>query len=207
VYGTSKSDPEYPTPESAKIAESLVLLEFVADMYPDSGLLPQDLVERARVRSFIDVVSNKLFASYIAFFLCGEALDDFIAAIAEVQELLSSSGFAAGDHFTIADAALAPFVGRWELPLRNDFGNFEEGTGPQVHAVLFQSERFSRLQNFLANISSRQSFKNTFDLVRLLLRWIRRCDADYVWVTRIPARKSKGEVVLLKPMKEIYRSL
>jgi glutathione S-transferase len=150
------------------------LLEFVADLYPESGLLPQDPVERARVRSFIDVVSNKLFSPYIAFFLRGEASDDFIAAIAEVQELLSPSGFAVGDHFTIADAALAPFLGRWELLLRNDVGRFEEGTGPQVHAVLFQSERFSRLQEYLANVSSRQSFKNTFDPVRLLLTWFRR---------------------------------
>jgi glutathione S-transferase len=174
----SKSDPENPTPESAKIPESLVLLEFVADLYPESGLLPKDPVERARVRLFIDVISNKLFAPYMAFFIRGEAPDDFIAAIAEVQELLSSSGFAVGDHFTIADAALAPFLGRWELLLRHDVGKFAEGTGPRVHAVLFQSERFSRLQKYVANISSRQSFKNSFDPVRLSLKWIRRRNAD-----------------------------
>ncbi|KAH9051938.1 hypothetical protein EDB87DRAFT_1582053, partial [Lactarius vividus] len=34
VYGSPKSDPENPSPGSAKIAESLVLLEFVADLYP-----------------------------------------------------------------------------------------------------------------------------------------------------------------------------
>jgi glutathione S-transferase len=142
------------------------LLEFVADLYPDSGLLPRDPVERARVRFFIDTV-NKLSAPYAAFFIRGEAPDNFIATFAEIQELLQPSGFAVGDHFTIADAALAPFLGRWELELRNDVGKFAEGTGPRVHEVLFQSERFSRLQAYLANIASRQSFKNSFDPVRL----------------------------------------
>ena len=32
------SDPENLSPESEKIAESLVLLEFIADLYSDSGL-------------------------------------------------------------------------------------------------------------------------------------------------------------------------
>jgi len=49
LYGSPKSDPEHPSAESAKIAESLVILEFIADLYPDSGLLPKDPVERARV--------------------------------------------------------------------------------------------------------------------------------------------------------------
>ncbi|KAI0302796.1 hypothetical protein B0F90DRAFT_1834512, partial [Multifurca ochricompacta] len=41
AYGNTGSDPENPSSESVKIAESLVLLEFVADLYPDSGLLPR----------------------------------------------------------------------------------------------------------------------------------------------------------------------
>ncbi|KAH9016118.1 glutathione S-transferase [Lactarius pseudohatsudake] len=142
VYGSPKSDPENPSPESARITESPVLLEFVADLYPDSGLLPKDPVERARVRFFIDAVSTRVSPATAAFFFRGESPDAFIAT------------FAAGDHFTIADAAIAPFLARWELQLRNDVGKFAEGTGPGVHKELFQSERFARLQYF-ANISSR----------------------------------------------------
>ena len=166
MYGSSKSDPEHPSPESAKIAESLVLLEFVADLYPDSGLLPKDPVQRAHVRFFIDAVSNKLTPPWAAFFLRGEAPDKFIEATAEIQDLISPSGFAVGDHFTIADAAIAPFLGRWELLFRNDIGKFAEGEGKRVHEILFQSERFARLQKYFANISGRQSFKNSFDSVR-----------------------------------------
>ena len=166
MYGSPKSDPENPSPESEKIAESLVLLEFVADLYPDSGLLPKDPVQRARARFFIDVVSNKVSPQWVAFFMRGEVPDKFIEAVAEIQGLLSPSGFAVGDHFTIADAAIAPFLGRWELVFRNDVGKYAEGDGKRVHEVLFQSERFARLQKYFADISSRQSFKNSFDSVR-----------------------------------------
>jgi glutathione S-transferase len=169
VYGSPKSDPEHPSPESAKIAESLVLLEFVADLYPDSGLLPKDPVERARVRFFIDAFATKLFPHHVALFFRGEAPDAFLNALAEIQELLPPAAdvqFAVGDHFTIADAAIAPFVARWELNLKNDLGKFAEGTGPRVHDELFRSERFARLQKYYANISGRDSFKNSFDSVR-----------------------------------------
>lgn len=168
MYGSPKSDPEHPSPESEKIAESLVMLEFVADLYPDSGLLPKDPVQRARVRFFIDAVVNKFFPPYVAFFYRGGSPDNFIAGVAEVQELLPPSGFAVGDGFTIADAALAPFLSRADLFLRNDIGKYVEGTGPCVHETLFRSERFGRLQKHFRNISSRQSFKNSFDSVSVL---------------------------------------
>jgi glutathione S-transferase len=151
------------------MAESLVLLEFVADLYPDSGLLPKDPVQRARVRLFIDAVSNKLPGPYVAFSSGGESPDRFVEAVAELQELLSPlpDGFAVGgDRFTIADAAIAPFLGRWELLFRHDVGRFAEGMGTRVHEVLFRSERFARLQKYFAKCSSRRSFEDSFHPVR-----------------------------------------
>ena len=203
MYGSPGSDPEHPSAESAKIAESLVLLEFVADLYPDSGLLPKDSVQRARVRFFIDAVA-KVTDPYAAFMFRGEAPDNFIAAVAAVQELLSQNGFAVGDQFTIADAAIAPFLGRWELLLRKDVGKYAEGTGPRVHEILFQSERFARLQKYFANISSRQSFKNSFDSVRLS-----HVLADSVLIefsAGILAKQSKGEVGPTESVKELKGS-
>ena len=184
VYGSPKSDPEHPTPESAKITESLVLLEFVADLYPDSGLLPKDPVERARVRFFIDAVSTKVFPPFVAFSFRGESPDLFIAAVAEIQELLPPTAqFAVGDHFTIADAALAPFLGRWELLLRNDLGQLTDGTSLRVYEELFKSERFARLQKLHANLSSRESFKNSFDSVCVLFGPVREMtDHVCVWL-------------------------
>jgi glutathione S-transferase len=109
---------------------SLVLLEFVADLYSDSGLLPKDSIQRAHVRFFIDTVTNKVSPAYIGFVFRGVAPVNFIAALAEPQELLppSGSGFTIGDHFTIPDAAVVPLIGGWELFFRNNVGTYAERT-------------------------------------------------------------------------------
>jgi len=60
-------------------------------------------------------------------------------------------------------------VSHFGLLFRNGVGRFAEGMGTRVDEVLLQSERFARLQKFFANISSRQSFKNRFDSVRVSL--------------------------------------
>ncbi|KAH9976556.1 hypothetical protein BJV74DRAFT_798676 [Russula compacta] len=156
VYRSPKSHPESLSPESAKLTESVVFLKFVTDLYPNSSLLPKDPVQQAHVCFFIDM------------FLNNKAPDNFIAAAAEIQELISPSGFAIRDHFMIADAAFAPFLGHWELNFRNDFGKYLEGAGPHMHKVLFQSERFVHLQKYFTNIPSHQGFKNSFNSDYLL---------------------------------------
>ncbi|KAH9051690.1 hypothetical protein EDB87DRAFT_1836286 [Lactarius vividus] len=169
VYGSPKSDPRNPSPESARIAESLVLLEFVTDLYPDSGLLPMtsssapasgSLSTRYRPRSSRPSSRSPTMASHRM--LSSRRLPSSRSLLPPAAQ------FAIGDHFTIADAALAPFLCRWELLLCNDLGTFEEGTGPFVYKELFQSERFARLQTYYATISSRESFKNSFDPARML---------------------------------------
>ena len=52
--------------------------------------------------------------------------------------------------------------------------SFAEGTGPRVYQELFRSERFARLQKYHANITSRESFKNSFDSVRIPFGPMRR---------------------------------
>jgi glutathione S-transferase len=172
VYGSPKSDPENPSAESVKISDSLIILEFVADLYPDSGLLPKDPVDRARVHFFIDEFSTKVLLPTATFFYFGgdeeEVERTFVTALADLQELLPHNAlFVVGDHFTIADAAFAPLLGLWELTFRHDLTKFAIGTGTRLHQEIFESERFARLQKYYANISSRESFKNTFDVVHL----------------------------------------
>ena len=72
AYGGPPVPPDQPSPESAKIAESLVLLDFVADLFPDSHLLPKDPVQRARARFFIDTVSTKFVPAWIGLLARGE---------------------------------------------------------------------------------------------------------------------------------------
>ncbi|KIJ15127.1 hypothetical protein PAXINDRAFT_99658 [Paxillus involutus ATCC 200175] len=59
--------PENPSPELTKLAESLVLVQFVADLYPQANLFPQDPVLRAKTRFFIEVVSSKFSLGKLPF--------------------------------------------------------------------------------------------------------------------------------------------
>lgn len=74
AYGGPKVDPTNPSPESVKIAESLILLEFIADLFPSANLYTNNPVERAQIRSFIDRFSNQFLSPWYAF-LRGNAED------------------------------------------------------------------------------------------------------------------------------------
>lgn len=74
AYGGPKVDPTNPSPESVKITESLILLEFIADLFPSANLYTANPVERAQIRFFIDTFVNK-FASPWNVFLRGNAED------------------------------------------------------------------------------------------------------------------------------------
>ncbi|EJD05528.1 uncharacterized protein FOMMEDRAFT_165926 [Fomitiporia mediterranea MF3/22] len=162
-YGGPKVPPDHPHPESVKLAESLVLLEFVADLFPGSKLLPRDPVLRARARFFIDAVNTKFVAGWMAFVAHGESADTFFSAVEAIQALLTDDKkFAVSDDLTIADAAIAPFLARVFLSTKNDLGNFAPGEGRKVFEVL-NSPRFSKLTNYYKRIEARESFKSTFD--------------------------------------------
>ena len=69
------------------------------------------------MRFFIDVFTTKVFPHAGTLFVYGGGSPDaFVEAVAEFQELLQPSAqFAVGDHFTIADAAVAPLFAFWHL--------------------------------------------------------------------------------------------
>jgi len=72
TYGGPHTPPSVPSSASQKITVSLVLLVFVADLFPHSSLLPKDPVQRAKARFFIDAVVNKYVPNYIGAVARGE---------------------------------------------------------------------------------------------------------------------------------------
>ncbi|EJD05530.1 uncharacterized protein FOMMEDRAFT_138958 [Fomitiporia mediterranea MF3/22] len=160
-YGGPKVPADQSSPESAKLAESLVLLEFVADLFPESKLLPKDPVLRARARFFIDAVNTKLAPGWMSFLMKGDSADAFLSATEAIQALLpDDKKFAVSDDFTNADAAVGPFLARVFVATKNDFGT--PGEGKKVFEAL-NSPRFSKLTNYYKRIEARESFKSTFD--------------------------------------------
>ena len=163
AYGGQDVPPDQPSPDSVKLAESLVLIEFVNDLFPEAKLLPDDPVKRAKARFFIDAVSTKLTPALHGFQQRGGSEDDVIKAFEVIQSLLSPTGFAVGEY-SLADIAIAPFLARFDVSLRNELGNFPEGAGSAILETL-RSPRFARLQKYFEDLKSRPSFQRTFDEV------------------------------------------
>ena len=78
--------PTEPSPESAKLAESLVIVEFIAELFPESKLHPTDLVKRARARHFITLVETKFEEAFHSFFAYGAS---YIVLLEALEALLS----------------------------------------------------------------------------------------------------------------------
>ncbi|KAJ7282476.1 glutathione S-transferase [Mycena rebaudengoi] len=164
AYGGPQVSPDQPSPESVKITESLILVELVADLYPDSPILPKDPIQRAKARFFIDAVSTKFLPSWLGPLVRGQSFEPFFDALAILQDLLSpSSTFAISDEYTVADIAITPFLARMEVALKNDIGAYKEGEGKKAYDVIFSSERFARIAKYFNTIKARESFAATFD--------------------------------------------
>ncbi|KAH7337939.1 glutathione S-transferase [Rhizoctonia solani] len=164
AYGGPQVDPSNPSPESAKLTESLVLLEFIADLYPTSGLLSSDPVERAQSRFIIDLVSNKVLPGLFAVTWRGESPERLYDGLLAFQAQLESHArpFLGGDGLNIADAAVAPFLARLEAQLRRDVGGFATGEGPKIHDEIFKSERFGTLSKYTRALLARETVKKSF---------------------------------------------
>lgn len=170
TYGGPKVKPEEPSPESFKLRESLVILEFLADLYPEAGLLPADPVLRAKARLFASDVDAHVFEGFKAFFFMREPASKLLDALDRFQQQLPARGFAVGDKWTLADMAAAPFLVRTYLLLEHDLGVYPAGEGPKTLALL-RGERFARLNQYLADLRAQPSFKATWDEAAQVAIW------------------------------------
>ncbi|KZT38463.1 hypothetical protein SISSUDRAFT_986163 [Sistotremastrum suecicum HHB10207 ss-3] len=161
TYGGPAVPPDQPSPESIKIAESAVLVEFIADLFPQSNLLPQDPVLRAKIRFFIDVATTKFVPGWFQFTFKGASPDALYAAAEQVQELLDPEGpWFAGEQFTIADVSIAPFIERLCVNLQNDVVA-NPGEGSKVFKELSEAPRFARFAKYARAILGRPSVSGT----------------------------------------------
>ncbi|KAH7882244.1 thioredoxin-like protein [Phlebopus sp. FC_14] len=176
--GPADADPQNPPPESLMLIESQVILEFIADLYPDSGLLPSAPTSRAKVRLFMDVVSRHMEPAAIKFFSGEESYKELLGAIELVQSLLPDVGeFAVGETYTIADATVTPFIARLELASKTDLGRFTHGMGLQLGKDL-GTARYAKFRKYMDVMLIRESTKKTFNMVRGIVEFTRVWDSN-----------------------------
>jgi glutathione S-transferase len=146
-----------------KIAESLVLIEFVNDLAPEKGLLPTDPVKRAKARFFIEAFSSKFGAPWFAAISKGEDPSAILPALDTLIELLPKdpNAYAVGE-FSLADAAVIPFLARAFAALKNDVGSYDEGKRKALYDIIQGEVKYERLRQYYALVSSRDSFQSTF---------------------------------------------
>ncbi|KAG0693601.1 hypothetical protein DFH29DRAFT_390947 [Suillus ampliporus] len=163
TYGGPDVNPEDPSPLSAKIAESDVILEFVADLYPDSGLLPKDPVQRAKVHFFVNAATKHIEEPCYAFVRGLGTYENALKGFEFVQGLLEDDrDFAVGDHYTIADACITPHLARLKIVTANDLGKFPVGMGYKLGEEL-KGPKFAKFMKYAERMRERPSFKQTDD--------------------------------------------
>lgn len=160
AYGGPDVEPDHPSPESQKIAESGVLIELFADL-SEKDLLPKDPILRAKARFFIETVTPAFAGAWRAFLARGEDPEAIFKAVDVIQGLLPAEGFAVG-QWSIADAAVLPFFARAEVSLKNDIGLYDEGLGKATWDKLENDPKYARFRKYFNDLKSRDSFKNTF---------------------------------------------
>jgi glutathione S-transferase len=92
------------------IAESVVIMEFLEERYPDPPLLPQDPADRAAVRLLI-FRDHDLTDPYYALRREEDgAAEQFDAALARLDVRLYEQDYLGGAEYSLADIALVPWV-------------------------------------------------------------------------------------------------
>ncbi len=110
-----------------RVWESLAIIEYVAELFPEAGLWPQDAVERAAARSYsMEMLSGfralrgacpmNIRRAVAAIDLPNGVMDDVSRIETIWREALARSGgpFLFG-RFTAVDAMFAPVVNRFEI--------------------------------------------------------------------------------------------
>ncbi|KAF1805323.1 thioredoxin-like protein [Mucor lusitanicus] len=133
-------NPELKVPalnvEGQNLAESLVIIEYLADRFPDANLLPKEPLKRANIRFAIEYFSSKInteFYKYVFNQSAENARENFEtnvnAALIRFNELLlqqSKTGpYFLGETYSLADVAIAPFVLRIHALLEHILGGYK----------------------------------------------------------------------------------
>ncbi|KAI9473907.1 MAG: glutathione S-transferase [Benjaminiella poitrasii] len=160
-------NPELKVPafnaEGQNIAESLVIIEYINDLFPEKKLLPDAPLKRANIRFAIEFFGTKIIPAhykYVLNFHAEGAEEEYKkstnAALVRFNELLlqeaPSGPYFLGEQFSLADIAIAPFV------LRTFAFNKKFLKGYEFETI----KSHPRLAQFIEGITSHPVVKETY---------------------------------------------
>ncbi|GAA5896716.1 glutathione S-transferase family protein [Sporobolomyces salmoneus] len=147
--------------------ESLVLLEYLEDAFPQNPLRSSDHYENGRVRLAAAQVSNVLVPAYYKLLQAQgeeaqkEAKEGFVKAFKDVEENWFVKGqgeWARGEKFGILDAVIAPWIVRLDVLI--DHRNFKvEELGKDLEAYV---ERILDRDSIKATVSDKEAYTQIY---------------------------------------------
>ncbi|KAI8340831.1 glutathione S-transferase [Chlamydoabsidia padenii] len=158
-------NPELKVPalklDGKAIAESLVIIDLVNDLYPEAKLLPDDPFKRAQGRFAIEFYSSKIIPNLYGLLKNSDQKETIVheldVAYKRFDELLLEQSvdgpYFYGDNFSLVDIAIAPFAGRIHAVLNAAFKK-----GYQLPTA----QSSPRLNTYLNALLDRPSFKASY---------------------------------------------
>lgn len=149
-----------------------MLLQLIPELFPNaSTLIPKDPIVLAKARLFIESFSNTFVPAYIALLFRGDAggeekLKEAIETLVEARKVEGNKKYAVSDEFSIADAAVVPFIARAELLLAEDVTKVEAPRGSRFIAELKADAKLKPFWDYFELLKERESFKATWWPVR-----------------------------------------
>ncbi|KAI0756238.1 hypothetical protein C8Q80DRAFT_1264322 [Daedaleopsis nitida] len=173
VYGGRGDAPvEKPSSDAVRIIESPVILEFIADLYPDANLLPKDPAKRAAARQFVSILDQGVVSDTTSWITNQDDGTKHLQLLETLQGLLPAEGFILG-KWSIADAAFISIFAFSHVFVKSGVGY---GTVIDTHKVEVElaSPRFARLQQYLEDWKARSSYQTIWDENELIRTWRKR---------------------------------
>jgi glutathione S-transferase len=116
--------PVYEEDGGLVLPESVVIMEYLEERYPEPALWPADPAERALGRLWLERFDDRLGDPYYAV-RRGEPRETLDAKLAELDRALEAQPYLSGREYGLADAGYAPWILR-------ALDRFEVELGPSV---------------------------------------------------------------------------
>ncbi|KAF8402038.1 hypothetical protein HHK36_012989 [Tetracentron sinense] len=135
------------------IAESIVILEYIEQTWPQNPLLPKEAYERAQARFWTKFAEDKILTFYAFLRTDGEEQEKAIKDALEVLRILEEQGLGEKKFFGGHTVGLADIACGW---MAHWLGAMEESVGKK----LIEAHAFPRLYEWMENFKKVPAIKD-----------------------------------------------